>query len=92
LDQVQTVLQQAFANASADVQSDVNEYVQSMLKHDFSAALTELQQLRTKPGLSSDQRTTLARAMMTTTQGLQAGADSGDEQAAQTLHTYRMSK
>jgi hypothetical protein len=92
LDQIQPVLQQAFANASAEIQSSVNEYVQSMLKHDLAAALTELQELRAKPGLTSDQRSTLARAMITTTRELQVGMDSGDEQATEALRTYRVSK
>jgi hypothetical protein len=92
LNQIQQAVQKAFANASGDVRASADEYVQSMVKHELSTALTQLQQLLAKPGLTADQRTVLAQAMMTTTQTLQEGASSGDQQAAQALHIYKATK
>lgn len=92
LDQVQPMITSAFANANADVHASATQFVQYVLNQDFANALTELQQLRANPGLSPKQRTLLARAMMTTTRELQAGAASGDQLAAQALHDYRSQK
>jgi hypothetical protein len=89
---MKAVLQRTFAHASSDTQVLADQFVQSMQDHDPAAALADIQQLRAMPNLTPDQRTILARALITTTRELQTVADSGDPQAAQAMHAYRVSK
>ena len=92
LEQIPAELEKVFLSgtpADKDLVSEVNTNLQSK---DYSAAFHTLQSLSGNQGLNKDQRSILARCLLTVTSLLQAANAQGDEKAAATLKQYYMNK
>ncbi len=91
-EQIPSVIAQTFSNSNKETQEEANQYVDDVKSHNYPAAFEDAQKLAHQPGLTHDQRATLARALRTTSQKLQDAAASGDNQANQVLNDYSASK
>jgi hypothetical protein len=87
-DQLASVLRESFRNADASASEAVRTIVQETTEHDVAGAFTNIKALAALPNLTEAQRITAIRAATTIGQQLQDAAQNGDQQAADTLHTY----
>jgi hypothetical protein len=85
---VPTVVNQAFQTAPEDTKQQASSFVSAFQGQDTPKAFEQLKKLSQQSNLSADQRATVARAMQTTIQQLQAAAQSGNQAAKATLHQY----
>ena len=91
-EELPTVMQQAFNEASSDVKQVAEQVIAAVQAQDYSKAFTGLQNLSALPGLTKEQSTVASRATLTVNSLLQAAQAKGDQKAAQTINTYRKDK
>jgi hypothetical protein len=89
--QLAEVLQQSFQSADASAREVVAKIVAETQTNAVAAAFTDIKELSAMPNLTQDQRITAIRASHTISQQLQVAAQSGDDHAAETLHSYSAS-
>jgi hypothetical protein len=82
----------AFAGAKAEAKDLAAQIVTAVQAQDYSKAFSQLQSLTTVPGLTKDQQSVLARALLTVNDLLAAAQSQGDEKAAQTIQTYQRNR
>jgi hypothetical protein len=92
LEQIPAELEKVFLNGTAEAKGLVTEITSNLQSKDYSAAFRTLQSLSGNQGLNKDQRSILARCMLTVTSLLQAADAQGDQKAAATLKEYYMNK
>jgi hypothetical protein len=90
-DQLAAVLQQSFQSADASTRDAVRKVIEEMQEHQVAAAFTDIKALGAQPDLTKDQRITAIRAAHTIGQQLQDAAQNGDQEAADTMHSYKAS-
>jgi hypothetical protein len=91
-DQIPTAVSQAFNSSDKETQVQVAQYVSEFESHDYPAAFEDIQQIFHNKSLTRDQRTLLARALMTTSQKVQEAASGGDQRADEALRSYTSTK
>jgi hypothetical protein len=87
-DQVASVLHQTFESADPSTRDAVGKIVGEIQQNQVAAAFTDIKKLVSQENLTLEQRITGIRAANTIGQQLKDAAQSGDEQAAETFHTY----
>lgn len=90
--QVQPVLKQTLAKASAEARDQANKYTTDVQNRNWGAALDDIHDLMHRNDLTPEQRLVLGRVMRTTVTQMQNAAESGDQQAADILQEARRSK
>jgi hypothetical protein len=90
-DQVAQALQQSFQSASTPTLDAVTKIIGELQRHDVAASFTDIKALGAMPNLTKEQQITAIRAAHTIGQQLQEAVASGDEKAAETMHTYNAS-
>jgi hypothetical protein len=88
-DQLAGVLQQSFQSADASTSEAVRKIIEETQKRDVAGAFTDIKALASEPNLTTDQRITAIRAANTIGRQLQEAAQNGDQQAADTMHSYK---
>jgi uncharacterized lipoprotein YajG len=89
--QLSQELQQSFQSADAVAREAVAKIVAETQTNAVAAAFTDVKELSAMPNLTQSQRVMAIRASHTISQQLQDAAQSGDEHAAETLHSYSAS-
>jgi len=92
VEQFAAEFQKTFANAKSEIKDLANQIVTAVQAKDYSKAFGLVQNLTATPGLSKDQQNLIARALMTVNEQLAAAQTQGDQNAAQTVETYRRNK
>lgn len=83
VDQIPAAMNQAFAKSSAERKELVDRAVSALQNKELSKALMVVEGLCAVPDLTSEQRETASRALLTLNQELQAAAQRGDKAAAE---------
>ena len=83
IDQIPAAMNQAFAKASTERKELVDRAVSALQSKELSKALMVVEGLCAVPDLTSEQRETASRALLTLNQELQAAAQRGDKAAAE---------
>ena len=83
LDQIPAAMNQAFAKAPAERKELVDRAVSALQNKEISKALMVVEGLCAVPDLTSEQRETASRTLLTLNQELQAAAQRGDKSAAE---------
>ena len=91
-DQIPGALQKAFSKSDSETKGAVEAINTALGAQEYSKVYGNLQTLIGKPGLNKEQQDIASRAMLTVNGLLQTAQSKGDEQAAQTLQTYRRKK
>lgn len=89
---VPETMNKTFGGSTDETKDMATTYVSAFQSQDTSAAFAELQRLSRKHDLTLQQRTVVARAMITTIQQLRAAAQSGNQAADSALHQYLSSR
>ncbi len=92
LQELPSALQTAFAKAKPDAKGPLEVTLAALQTNGFSQALDALQFLSAVPGLTKKQANVAAAGLITINNALQEAQSKGDEQAAQTLQSYRRNK
>jgi len=87
-----TTLEQAFAQAPAEVRAEALEASRLITEGDYSLALVVLQRLCARPELTGDQRNLATRSMLTAQQETAKAAERGDEESRKLLKYRSMTK
>lgn len=87
-DKLPATVTQAFNQSAGQTRELATSYVSSFQSQDPTTAFQELQELRDQQNLNEQQRTVLARALMTTFQQLRLAAANGDKSAQLAIHKY----
>ncbi len=85
-------LEEAFAQAPADVKAEAFEASGLIKGGDYSMALVVLQKLCARPELTGDQRTLATRSMLTAQQEVNKAAERGDEESKKLLRYRQINK
>jgi len=83
VDQIPAAMNQAFAKAPAERKELVERAVSALQNKEISKALMVVEGLCAVPDLTSEQRETASRTLLTLNQELQAAAQRGDKSAAE---------
>jgi len=89
--EIDPVLEQSFQSADATVRAAVHKIVEETQQNQVAAAFTDMKELASMPNLTDEQRVTAIRAAKTLGQELQEAAQKGDQQASETLQSYKAS-
>ena len=92
VDQFAVTFNKAFAGAKAETKDLAAQIVTAVQAQDYSKAFAQLQSLTSAPGLTKDQQSVLARALLTVNNLLTAAQSQGDQKAAQTIQTYQRNR
>jgi hypothetical protein len=92
VDQFAATFNKAFAGAKAEAKDLAAQIVTAVQAQDYSKAFAQLQSLTSAPGLTKDQQSVLARALLTVNNLLAAAQSQGDQKAAQTIQTYQRNR
>jgi len=92
VDQFAATFNKAFAGAKAEAKDLAAQIVTAVQAQEYSKAFTQLQSLTSVPGLTKDQQSVLARALLTVNDLLAAAQSQGDQKAAQTIQTYQRNR
>jgi hypothetical protein len=92
VDQFAATFKNAFAGAKAEAKDLATQIVAAVEAQEYSKAYAQLQSLTSAPGLTKDQRSVLARALLTVNDLLAAAQSQGDQKAAQTIQIYQRNK
>jgi hypothetical protein len=92
VDQFAATFNKAFAGAKAEAKDLAAQIVTAVQAEDYPKAFTQLQSLISVPGLTKDQQSVLARALLTVNDLLAAAQSQGDQKAAQTIQTYQRNR
>jgi len=92
VDQFAATFNKAFAGAKAEVKDLAAQIVTAVEAQDYSRTFAQLQALTSSSGLTKDQRSVLARALLTVNDLLAAAQSQGDQKAAQTIQIYQKNK
>jgi hypothetical protein len=92
VDQFAATFNKAFAGAKAEAKDFAAQIVTAVQAQDYSKAFAQLQSLTSAPGLTKDQQSVLARALLTVNNLLAAAQSQGDQKAAQTIQTYQRNR
>ena len=92
VDQFAVTFNKAFAGAKAETKDLTAQVVTAVQAQDYSKAFAQLQSLTSAPGLTKDQRSVLARALLTVNDLLAAAQSQGDQKAAETIQTYHRNR
>jgi hypothetical protein len=85
-------IQQAFADAPAEVRQVAEQAATGVEGENATEAFARLQALGEVPDLTPEQRKTLARSRNAVLKQLQAGAAAGDAQAQQMIRNYQATR
>jgi hypothetical protein len=83
LDQIPAAMNQAFAKAPTERKELVERALSALQNKEFTKALMVVEGLCAVPDLTSEQRETASRALLTLNHELQAAAQRGDKSAAE---------
>lgn len=92
LEQLPPALEKAFARGKADASEKLKPVLGALREKDYSKAFMDLQALSVLPGLSREQADVAAAGLITLNNTLQEAQSQGDQNAAQTLQSYRATK
>jgi hypothetical protein len=92
VDQFAATFNKAFAGAKTEAKDLAAQIVTAVQAQDYSKAFAQLQSLTSAPSLTKDQRSVLARALLTVNDLLAAAQSQGDQKAAQTIQTYQRNR
>jgi hypothetical protein len=92
VDQFAATFNKAFAGAKAEAKDLAAQIVTAVQAQDYSKAFAQLQSLTSAPSLTKDQRSVLARALLTVNDLLAAAQSQGDQKAAETIQTYQRNR
>ena len=91
-DQFAATFNKALAGAKAEAKDLAAQVVSAVQGKDYSMAFTQLQTLTAVPGLTKEQQSVLARALLTVNERLAAAQSQGDQKAAQTIQDYQRNR
>ena len=92
VDQFAATFNTAFAGAKAEAKDTAAQMVTAVQAKDYSKAFAQLQSLMSTPGLTKDQQSVLARALLTVNDLLATAQSQGDQKAAETIQIYQKNK
>jgi hypothetical protein len=92
LEQLPAALEKAFAKPQPEASESLTTLLMALREKDYPKAFTALQAVSAAPGLNKDQANVAASGLMTLNSALQDAQGQGDQNAAQTLQTYRATK
>lgn len=92
VDQFAATFNTAFAGAKAEAKDTAAQMVTAVEAKDYSKAFAQLQSLMSTPGLTKDQQSVLARALLTVNDLLATAQSQGDQKAAETIQIYQKNK
>ena len=92
LDQFSLVFGKAFNKAKPEVRDLANEIVACVQSNSYARAYSGLQSLSSVPSLTKEQSSVIGRGMLTVNGLLQSAASKGDENAAEAVKAYQISK
>ena len=91
-DQVVPALEAVFKDASVELKAISSEVVSNLQAKASQQAFTGLNALSGRPDLTTKQRQTVARSLISVNEQLQQAAATGNTEAASTLGNYRARK
>ena len=92
MDQFAATFNKAFAGAKAETKDLATEVVTAVQAQDYPKAFAQLQYLTAAPGLNKEQRSVMARGLLTVNELLAKAQSQGDQKAAQTIQTYQRNR
>jgi hypothetical protein len=92
LNELPEALEKAFAKAKPQASEPVKSLMAALQDKDYSKALIALQTVTAVPGLNKEQAKVVAAGLVTLNNALQEAQTHGDQNAAQTLQSYRATK
>lgn len=92
VDQLPAVMGKAFSAAKPAAKDLATQIISSVQAQDYSKAFLDIQSLSTSPGLTKEQSSVAARALMTINELMKSAVAKGDAKSAATLQHYRMTK
>ena len=85
-------IEDAFKDAKPEIRAEADQVAAAIQNQEAPKAFMQLQQLSSRPDLSSEQSVAAARAMAAVRGQLAAAAARGDKAAAELLEMYRSTK
>jgi hypothetical protein len=92
LEELPPALEKAFAKSKSDAGESLSSALAALREKDYSKALMSLQAVGALAGLNREQANVVAAGLVTVNNALQEAQSHGDQNAAQTLQTYRSTK
>ena len=92
LEQLPGAVEKAFAQTNPAASEKVKELLTALRDKDYSKALMALQAVSAMPGLNRAQADVAGAGLITLNNALQEAQSQGDQNAAQTLQSYRATK
>lgn len=92
IEEIPARVQSTFQTAPPEVQALANTVASAVKQRDLTTAFVKLQALSSRPDLSSEQRETAARSMISITEELRTAAGDGDQRAQEMLQMHRAHK
>src|SRR5689334_16655806 len=89
LEQLPSALEKAFTKAKPQASEPLNTLQGALRDKDYSKALMAMQAIVALPGLNKEQANVAAAGLVSINNALQEAQSQGDQNAAQTLQTYR---
>jgi hypothetical protein len=92
LEQLPSALEKAFAKSKPEASEPLNGLQTALRDKDYPKALMAMQTVAALPGLNKEQANVAAAGLVSINNALQEAQSQGDQNAAQTLQTYRATK
>jgi hypothetical protein len=92
IEQLPAALDKAFAKAKPDAVEPLSTLQGALREKDYPKALSAMQAVAALPGLNKEQANVAAAGLVSINNALQEAQSQGDQNAAQTLQTYRATK
>jgi hypothetical protein len=92
LEQLPSALEKAFAKGKPEAGEPLGALQTALRDKDYPKALMAMQAVAALPGLNKEQANVAAAGLVSINNALQEAQSQGDQNAAQTLQTYRATK
>jgi len=92
LEQLPSALEKAFAKGKPEASEPLSGLQTALRDKDYPKALMAMQTVAALPGLNKEQANVAAAGLVSINNALQEAQSQGDQNAAQTLQTYRATK
>jgi hypothetical protein len=92
LEQLPSALEKAFAKGKPEAGEPLGALQKALRDKDYPKALMAMQAVAALPGLNKEQANVAAAGLVSINNALQEAQSQGDQNAAQTLQTYRATK
>ena|SRR5687768_11092166 len=90
--EIPQAIREAFKEAGPEIKEEISRAVVHLEKQNDVEAFLQLQEMSSKPDLTPEQRSVVARSLIGVSQRLQTSAASGNAQAEELLKVHRASK